>query len=116
MGLYGKSQYTSAEKRKLGPKTLDCVFLGYAQNSTTYRFLVVKSYSPDVSIYTIMESRDASFFEKVYPMRSASNSETQIYNNLKQLLHQNQIVNHFHPMKIMIKSMMLHTEVRDKGL
>ena len=68
------------KKRKLGPKTVDCVFLGYAQNSTAYRFLVVKSDSPDVSVYTIMESRDASFFEEVYPMRSASNSETQIYN------------------------------------
>ena len=56
------------------------MFLGYAQNNTAYRFLVVKSDSPDVSVYTIMESRDASFFEEVYPMRSASNSETQIYN------------------------------------
>ena len=27
-----------------------------------------------------MESQDASFFEEVYPMRSASNSEIQIYN------------------------------------
>ena len=40
----------------------------------------MKSDSPDVSVYTIMESRDASFFEEVYPMRSGSNSETQIYN------------------------------------
>jgi len=39
----------------------------------------VKSDSPDVSVYTIMEPRDASFFEKVYTMRSASNNETQIY-------------------------------------
>jgi len=67
-----------APKKKLGPKTVDCVFLGYAQNNTAYRFLVVKSDSPDVSVYTIMESRDASFFEEVYLMRSASNSETQI--------------------------------------
>ena len=36
--------------------------------------------SPDVSAYTIMESCDASFFEEAYPMRSASNSEIQIYN------------------------------------
>ena len=56
---------------------VDCVFLDYAQNNTAYRFLVVKSDSPDVSVYTIMESRDASFFEEIYPMKSASNSETQ---------------------------------------
>ena len=40
---------------------------GYAQNSTAYRFLVVKSDSPDVSEDTIIEYRDASFFEEVYP-------------------------------------------------
>ena len=39
----------------------------------------MKSDSPVVSAYTIMESCDASFFEEVYPTRSASNSETQIY-------------------------------------
>ena len=66
------------KKRKVGPKTFDCVFLGYAQNNTAYSFLVVKSDSPDVSVYTIMESCDASFFEKVYPIESASNSKTQI--------------------------------------
>jgi hypothetical protein len=56
------------------------VFLGYAQNSTAYRFLIVKSDSPDVSAYTIMESPDASFFEDIYPMRTTSNSETHISN------------------------------------
>jgi hypothetical protein len=32
------------------------------------RFLVVKSDSPYVSVYTIMESLDASLFEEMYPM------------------------------------------------
>ena len=50
------------KKRKLGPKTVDCVFLGYEQRSIAYRFLVVKSEIPDVHIDTIMESRDAIFF------------------------------------------------------
>jgi hypothetical protein len=30
-------------KRKLGPKTVDCIFLGYAQRGIGYIFLVVKS-------------------------------------------------------------------------
>ena len=62
-----KVNIPAPKKRKFGPRTVDCVFSVYAQNNTTYRFLVVKSYSPDVSVYTIMESRDASFFEEVYP-------------------------------------------------
>ena len=57
------------KKRKLGPKIVDYVFLGYAQRSITYRFLVVKSEVPDVHIDTIMESRDATFFVNIFPMK-----------------------------------------------
>jgi hypothetical protein len=74
-----KVNIQAPKKRKLGPKIVDCVFLGYAQNNTAYRFLVVKSDSPDMSVYTIMESHDASFFEEVYSMRTASNSETWVF-------------------------------------
>ena len=35
------------KKRKLGPKTVDCVNLGYAKNSFGNRFLVVQSEVPD---------------------------------------------------------------------
>ena len=49
------------KKRKLGPKTVDYVFLGFAIHSVDYRFLI--NYGvPDVNIGIIMESRDAIFF------------------------------------------------------
>ena len=48
---------------------MDCVFLGYAQRSIAYRFLVVKSEIPDVHVDTIMESRDAIFFENIFSMK-----------------------------------------------
>ena len=54
------------KKRKLGPKTVDCVFLGYAMHSVGYRFLIVKSGVPDMHVGTIMESRDATFFENIF--------------------------------------------------
>jgi hypothetical protein len=38
------------KKRKLDPKIVDCVFLGYAYHSITYKFLVIKSVIPDVHI------------------------------------------------------------------
>jgi hypothetical protein len=57
------------KKRKLGPKTVDCVFLGYAINSVGYRFLVVESGIPDMRVGGIFESRDATFFENEFPMR-----------------------------------------------
>ena len=44
---------------------MDCVFLGYAQRSIAYRFLVVKYDVPDMHVDTIMETRDAIFFENM---------------------------------------------------
>ena len=57
------------KKRELGPKIVDCVFLGYAQRSIAYSFLVVKSDVPNMHVDTIMESRDAIFFENMFPMK-----------------------------------------------
>jgi len=61
-GCLAKVNVTIPKKRKLGPKTVDCVFLGYAQRNIAYRFLVVKSNIQGVHVDTIMESRDAIFF------------------------------------------------------
>jgi hypothetical protein len=68
-GCLAKVNVPIPKKRKLGPKTVDCVFLGYAQRSICYRFLVVKSEIPDMHVDTILESRDATFFENTFPMK-----------------------------------------------
>jgi hypothetical protein len=59
------------KKRKLGPKTVDCVFLGYAIHSVGYRFLIINSSIPEMAVDAIMESRDATFFENEFPMKNA---------------------------------------------
>ena len=47
------------KKRKTGSKTSDCLFIGYASNSASYRFLVLKS---DVlESNTIIETKNAEF-------------------------------------------------------
>jgi hypothetical protein len=71
MGCLAKVNLLEQKKRELGPKTVDYAFLGYAHNITTYRFLVIKSNTIEQNINTIMESRDASFFEDIFPMRAA---------------------------------------------
>ncbi|CAM8923791.1 unnamed protein product [Rhodiola kirilowii] len=58
------------KRLKIRPKTIDCVFIGYALNSTAYRFLVYESKNPDIHKDTIMESKTASFFEQVFPYKS----------------------------------------------
>jgi hypothetical protein len=59
------------KKRKLGPKTVDCVFLGYAIHSVGYRFLIMNSRVPNMHVGAIMESRGAIFFESEFPMKNA---------------------------------------------
>ena len=51
---------------KIGLKTVDCVFICYAQNSSSYRFLTYKSDIPNIHVNTIIESRNAVFFEHVF--------------------------------------------------
>ena len=47
-GCLAKVNVPIPKKRKLGPKTVDCVFLIYAFHSIGYRFLVIKSKVPDM--------------------------------------------------------------------
>jgi len=69
-GCLAKMNVLINKKRKLGPKTVDCVFLGYAFHSVAYRFLIIKSNVPDMYVDTIMETRDATFFENEFPMKN----------------------------------------------
>ncbi|RVW26496.1 Retrovirus-related Pol polyprotein from transposon TNT 1-94 [Vitis vinifera] len=73
LGMWGclaKVAVPPPKKVKIGPKTIDCIFIGYAHNSNAYQFLVYESNIPDIHKNTIMESRNASFFEDVFPCKS----------------------------------------------
>jgi hypothetical protein len=59
------------KKRKLGPKTVDCVFLGYAHYNIVYRFLVIKSEVHNVHVDTFLESHDVTFFENIFLMKNS---------------------------------------------
>jgi hypothetical protein len=65
------------KKRKLGWKTVNGIFIGYAHHSVGYKFLVVKSEVPDIRVGTIIESKDASFYEDIFPMRDAPSTSRQ---------------------------------------
>ena len=69
-GCLAKVAVPIPKKVKIGQKTVDCVFIGYANNSSAYRFLIHKSEIIDMHVNTIIESRNASFFENVFPYKS----------------------------------------------
>ncbi|GKB40324.1 zinc finger, CCHC-type containing protein [Tanacetum coccineum] len=67
-----------SKKRKLGDKGIECIFLGYAQNSKAYRFIIVEP-NDLISVNTIIESRYARFDEnrfKTIPKAHESSKET----------------------------------------
>ena len=65
-GCLAKVVVPTPKKMKIGPKTVDCIFIDYAHNSNAYKFLVHKFKNPSIHKNTIMESRNASFFENVF--------------------------------------------------
>ena len=69
-GCLAKINISEPKKRKLGSKTVDAVFIAYAQNSNIYKFLVIKSDISDISFNSILEARDASFFENIFPFKT----------------------------------------------
>jgi hypothetical protein len=75
-GCLAKVNVPINKKRKLGPKTVDCVFLGYSMHSVGYRFLIINSKVSDMVEVTIMESRDATFFEDEFPMKNVPSTSS----------------------------------------
>ena len=64
------------KKVRIGPKTVDCIFIGYAHNSSAYRFLVHKSEIPDINQNMIIESRNAAFLEETFPCKEKQRIES----------------------------------------
>ena len=69
-GCLAKVAVPTPKKVKIGSKTIDCIFICYAQNSSAYQFLVYKSKILDIHKNTIMESRNVLFFEHIFPCKS----------------------------------------------
>ena len=76
-GCLAKVEVPLPKRVKIGPKTIDCVFIGYAVNSKACRFLVHKSDNPEIHVNTIIESDNAEFFENIYPYKTESESTSE---------------------------------------
>ncbi|GJZ72331.1 retrovirus-related pol polyprotein from transposon TNT 1-94 [Tanacetum coccineum] len=66
-GCLAKVAVPTPKAQKIRPKSVDCIFIGYAKNSSVYRFIVHDSKNPDIQKNAVMESRNASFFENIFP-------------------------------------------------
>ena len=74
-GCLAKVLLLESKKIKLGPKTFDATFIGYAWNSVAYRFLVIKSENGLVEVNSIIEAKNDDFFENIFPWKKKSNNK-----------------------------------------
>ena len=88
-GCLAKMAVPTPKNMKIGHKTMDCIFIGYAHNSNAYRFLVHEFENPNIHKNTIMESRNASFFENVFPykFKDGSSSSKRTYETMNEESH-----------------------------
>ena len=70
-----KVLFSEPKKRKLGPKTFDATFIGYVENSAAYRFLVIKSKNSPVEVNSIIETKNAYFFENIFHGKQIANNK-----------------------------------------
>ena len=75
-GCLAKVAVPIPKKVKIGPKTVDCVFIGYAHNSSAYRFRIHKSEIIDMHANTINQGMHLSL--KMYFLTNPHRSRTQV--------------------------------------
>ncbi|CAN0838583.1 Retrovirus-related Pol polyprotein from transposon TNT 1-94 [Linum grandiflorum] len=78
-GCLSKVGLMDPKRTLLGPKTFDTVFIGYATNSSAYRFLKLDDRS-------ICEYRDAEFFEEFFPFKAQTHKRTRHEENEENVL------------------------------
>ncbi|KAL0409747.1 UNVERIFIED_CONTAM: hypothetical protein Sradi_1909100 [Sesamum radiatum] len=81
-GCLAKVLVPEHKRKKLGPKTVDAVFLGYVETSYALRFLVIKSEISGIEVNTIVEFRDAIFIEDIFPMKTGIPSSVSLDDSL----------------------------------
>ncbi|CAL8089132.1 unnamed protein product [Prunus armeniaca] len=76
-GCLAKVLIPDPKRKKIGHKTIDAVFLSYAKNSSANRSLVINYEVKEVANNTVMEARDATFFEDIFPYKTRISKEVQ---------------------------------------
>ncbi|KAL0463407.1 UNVERIFIED_CONTAM: putative mitochondrial protein [Sesamum latifolium] len=67
-GCLAKVLVPEHKRKKLGPKTVDAMFLGYVEISYALRFLIIKSEIPGIEVNTIVKFCDV-FIKDVFSMK-----------------------------------------------
>ncbi|GKE94092.1 retrotransposon protein, putative, ty1-copia subclass, partial [Tanacetum coccineum] len=66
-GFLAKVAVPTPKAQNIRPKSMDCILIGYDKNSSACRFNVHDSKNPNIQKNAVMESRNDSFFENIFP-------------------------------------------------
>ncbi|KAL2253111.1 UNVERIFIED_CONTAM: Retrovirus-related Pol polyprotein from transposon TNT 1-94 [Sesamum indicum] len=77
-GCLAKVLIPEHKRKKLGPKTVDAMFLGYVETSYALRFLVIKSEIPGIEVNTVVDV----FLEDVFPLKTRIPSNVSLDDSL----------------------------------
>ena len=66
-GCLTKVAILEPKRKKIGPKTINTIFIGYTRNSNANGFLVINFEVNEISNKTIIKVRDATYFEGLFP-------------------------------------------------
>ena len=88
-GCLAKVQVPKPKQVKIGSKAIDCIFIGYANNSKAYRFLVYKSEIPDIHSNTIKESDNAELFEDIFPYKNEGKTLGESFKRPREITEEN---------------------------
>ena len=69
-GCFAKVLIPDPKRSRIGPKTIDCMFIGYAQNSAAYRFLILEDKEKIFDANTIIKSKAAELVENIFLEKS----------------------------------------------
>ncbi|GJU15890.1 retrotransposon protein, putative, ty1-copia subclass [Tanacetum coccineum] len=88
-GYLAKVVVPTPKAQKIRPKSVDCIFIGHAKNISAYCFIVHDSENPNIQKNVVIESRNASFFENIFPClmketRSSSRIDDEVVQDKRQ--------------------------------
>ena len=78
VGEFGEGNGLPSKEVTIGPKAVDCIFIGYTLNSSAHRFVVHKSEISTITVGTTIESRNAVFLEKYISLQRQRRGHNQL--------------------------------------
>jgi len=73
-GCLAKVKIPENKRKKIGPKIVDRIFIGYASDNNANKFLIINSEISGIANNTTVEARNAYYFENIFSYKTRLNT------------------------------------------